>query len=102
MGRTIFSTMRAVILLRSFGIKLRRTLAWDDAVIVIDRRYHSRMAKRMKYPVDHLPIPTEGTLLTPEQREAALRAALAHIEKYGLPVPGTYPRMRIVEAPNKR
>jgi hypothetical protein len=67
-----------------------------------EQRYYSRMKKRMKYPIENLPLPIHGTLLTPEKRAAAIRAAVAAIKANGPPASGAYARIRITEAPNKR
>jgi hypothetical protein len=62
-------------------------MALDDAVIAVEERYHSWMAKRMKYPIDNIPFPTRGVLLTRAKRAAAMDAALASMAAEGL-LPG--------------
>jgi hypothetical protein len=81
------SMMRLSIRLRRFGRQRYVMAACDDAVVVLKERYHSWMAKRMKYPIDNIPFPTRGVLLTRAKRAAAMEAALASMAAEGL-LPG--------------
>jgi len=54
------------------------------AVIVDEERYYSRMKRRMKYPIENIPYPTQGTLLTRAKRAAVMDAALASMAAEGL------------------
>jgi len=42
------------------------------------------MKRRMKYPIENIPYPTQGTLLTRAKRAAVMDAALASMAAEGL------------------